>query len=119
MVVLGATRVGKTRFAEILITQDIRVGKVVIVFDPKGDVALLKRMYVECCRAGRQGDFWFFHLGFPEMSDRYSPISSIGRITEVATRVANPLPGEGNSAAFKQFAWLYVNIMPAPHQPWG
>ncbi len=109
--VLGTTRVGKTRLAELLITQDIRRGDVVIVFDPKGDVALLKRMKAEASRAGRSKDFYFFHLGFPELSDRYSPISTYGRITEVATRVANPLPGEGNSAAFKQFVWLYINII--------
>ena len=109
--VLGTTRVGKTRLAELLITQDIRRGEVVIVFDPKGDVTLLKRMYAEACRAGRREQFYFFHLGYPELSDRYSPLSSIGRITEVATRIANPLPGEGNSAAFKQFVWLYVNII--------
>jgi len=109
--VLGTTRVGKTRLAEILITQDIRAGNVVIVFDPKGDVTLLKRMFAEAKRAGREKDFYFFHLGYPEVSDRYNPIASIGRITEVATRVANPLPGEGNSAAFKQFVWLYVNII--------
>lgn len=109
--VLGTTRVGKTRLAEVLITQDIRRGNVVIVFDPKGDVELLQRMYAEASRCGRQKDFWFFHLGFPELSDRYSPISTIGRITEVATRVANALPGEGSSAAFKQFAWLYINII--------
>lgn len=109
--VLGTTRVGKTRLAELLITQDIHRGDVVIVFDPKGDKTLLQRMYAEASRAGRSKDFWFFHLGHPELSDRYSPISSIGRITEVATRVANPLPGEGNSAAFKQFVWLYINII--------
>ena len=109
--VLGTTRVGKTRFAEIWITQDIRAGNVVIVFDPKGDVALLKRMFAEAKRVGREKNFYFFHLGYPEVSDRYNPISSIGRISEVATRVANPLPGEGNSAAFKQFVWLYVNII--------
>lgn len=111
MVVLGTTRVGKTRFAEILITQDIHRGDVVIVVDPKGDVELLKRMYAEAARAGRAKDFWFFHLGYPEISDRYSPVSSIGRITEVATRLANQLPGEGQSAAFKEFVWLYVNIL--------
>jgi conjugal transfer pilus assembly protein TraD len=109
--VLGTTRVGKTRLAELLITQDIRAGNVVIVFDPKGDVELLKRMYAEAKRAGRSDNFYFFHLGYPEMSDRYNPIAAIGRVTEVATRVANPLPGDGNSAAFKQFAWLYVNII--------
>jgi hypothetical protein len=52
MLVLGTTRVGKTRLAEILITQDIRRGDVVIVFDPKGDADLLKRMYAEARRAG-------------------------------------------------------------------
>jgi hypothetical protein len=40
--VLGTTRVGKTRLAELLITQDIRRGEVVIVFDPKGDASLLR-----------------------------------------------------------------------------
>lgn len=111
MVVLGTTRVGKTRLAELLITQDIHRGDVVIVVDPKGDVELLKRMYAEASRAGRSKDFWFFHLGYPEISDRYSSVSSIGRITEVATRIANQLPGEGQSAAFKEFVWLYVNVL--------
>ncbi len=34
---------GKTQLAEILITQDIRRGDVMIVFDPKGDADLLRR----------------------------------------------------------------------------
>ena len=51
--VLGTTRVGKTRLAELLITQDIRRGEVVIVFDPKGDAELLRRMVAEAKRAGR------------------------------------------------------------------
>lgn len=111
MLVLGTTRVGKTRLAELLITQDIRRGDVTIVFDPKGDVQLLKRMYAEASRSGREKDFWFFHLGYPDLSDRYSPISSIGRITEVATRIANALPGEGQSQAFKEFVWLFINVI--------
>ena len=110
-VVLGTTRVGKTRKAELDITQDIHRGDVVIVFDPKGDADLLKRMFAECKRAGREKDFWFFHLGYPEISDKYSPVSTVGRVTEIATRIANALPGEGNSAAFKQFAWGYVNAI--------
>ena len=109
--VLGTTRVGKTRLAEMLITQDIRRGDVVIVFDPKGDVTLLQRMYAEASRCGREKQFYFFHLGFPKVSDRYNPIGTVGRVTEVATRVANPLPSEGSSAAFKQFVWLYVNLI--------
>jgi conjugative coupling factor TraD (TOL family) len=109
--VLGTTRVGKTRLAELLITQDIRRGDVVIVFDPKGDADLLRRIYAETKRAGRLENFYIFHLGFPEISARYNAIGNFSRITEVATRIANQLPNEGNSAAFKEFAWRFVNII--------
>ncbi|MEW8030598.1 MAG: type IV conjugative transfer system coupling protein TraD, partial [Candidatus Thiodiazotropha sp.] len=109
--VLGTTRVGKTRLAEILITQDIRRGDVVIVFDPKGDAGLLRRVYAEAKQAGRTKDFYMFHLGFPQVSARYNAIGNFSRITEVATRIANQLPSEGNSAAFKEFAWRFVNII--------
>jgi len=109
--VLGTTRVGKTRLLELLVTQDIRRGDVVIAFDPKGDEALLRRMYAEAVRAGRENEFYFFHLGYPDRSARYSPIGTYAQITEVATRVANQLPSEGQSAAFKEFVWRYVNVI--------
>ena len=109
--VLGTTRVGKTRLAELLIAQDIRRGDVVIVFDPKGDAGLLKRVYAEAKRNGREQEFLMFHLGYPEASARYNAIGNFSRITEVATRIANQLPREGNSAAFKEFAWRFVNII--------
>jgi len=140
--VLGTTRVGKTRLAELFITQDIRrthrrrrrvqMGRrtqtvhhghrrrrdneqpdheVVIVFDPKGDADLLKRMYVECARAGRLDEFYVFHLGWPDISARYNAVGRFGRISEVATRIAGQLSGEGNSAAFREFAWRFVNII--------
>lgn len=109
--VLGTTRVGKTRLLEIFVTQDIRRGDVVICFDPKGDEALLRRMYAEAVRAGREHEFYFFHLGYPDKSARYSPIGTYAQITEVATRVANQLPGEGQSAAFKEFVWRYINVI--------
>lgn len=110
-IVLGTTRVGKTRLAEILITQDIRRGEVVIVIDPKGDAELMKRVYAEAIRAGRQDAFYLFHLGFPEFSARYNSVGHFTRITEVATRTTNPLPNSGNSAAFREFAWRYTNII--------
>lgn len=115
--VLGTTRVGKTRLAELFITQDIRrrntagEHEVVIVFDPKGDADLLKRMYVEAKRAGRDGEFYVFHLGWPDFSARYNAVGRFGRISEVATRIAGQLSGEGNSAAFREFAWRFVNII--------
>src|SRR5690606_4377538 len=107
--VMGTTRVGKTRLAELFITQDIRrrnaagEHEVVIVFDPKGDADLLKRVYVEAKRAGREGEFYCFHLGWPDISARYNAVGRFGRISEVATRIAGQLSGEGNSAAFRAF----------------
>lgn len=109
--VLGTTRVGKTRLAEILIAQDIARGDVTLVFDPKGDADLMKRVVAEAKRAGRENALYVFHLGFPEFSARYNPIGSFSRITEVATRISNQLPSEGNSAAFREFAWRFSNIV--------
>lgn len=107
--VLGTTRVGKTRLLEVLVTQDIHRGDVTIVFDPKGDKDLLIRMKAEADKAGRP--FIMFHLGYPTESARYNPIGSYSRITEVATRIANQLPSEGQSGAFQQFVWRYVNVL--------
>jgi len=109
--VLGTTRVGKTRLAELFVTQDIRRGEVCIFFDPKGDADLLIRMYVEAKRAGREKEFYVFHLGWPDISARYNAVGRFGRISEVASRIAGQLSGEGDSAAFKEFAWRFVNII--------
>ncbi|CRL66025.1 type IV conjugative transfer system coupling protein TraD [Proteus vulgaris] len=111
MLVLGTTRVGKTRLAELLITQDIQRGNVTIVFDPKGDADLLKRMYAEAHRAGRDNEFYVFHLGWPDISARYNAVGRFSRISEVASRIAGQLSHEGSSAAFKEFAWRFVNII--------
>ena len=109
--VLGTTRVGKTRLAELLITQDIHRNEVVIVFDPKGDIGLLRRIVAEADRANRLQDLIVFHLGYPHLSCRYNPIGRFTRITEVATRIANQLPSEGEAAAFREFAWRFVNVI--------
>jgi conjugative coupling factor TraD (TOL family) len=110
--VLGTTRVGKTRMEEILVTGDIRRGNnCVVVIDPKGDGELFRRMYTEAVRAGRQDDFYFFHLGYPEVSCRYNPVGEFQRITEVAGKTTAQLADSGNSAAFKAFSWRFVNVV--------
>ncbi|MBD2812635.1 conjugative coupling factor TraD, PFGI-1 class, partial [Xenorhabdus sp. Vera] len=92
-------------------TQDIRRGEVVIVFDPKGDADLLRRIWAEAHRAGRGNELSLFHLGWPEISARYNAVGRFGRVSEVASRLAGQLSGEGNSAAFREFAWRFVNIV--------
>jgi conjugative coupling factor TraD (TOL family) len=111
VLVLGTTRVGKTRLLELLATQDIHSGKMTVIIDPKGDADLMLRVYAECARAGRLDDFIMFHLGYPEISARYNGLGSFQRITEVATRATNPLPSAGNSAAFKEFSWRFSNLV--------
>jgi conjugative coupling factor TraD (TOL family) len=109
LLVLGTPGSGKTRLLELLVTQDIHAGHVVIVVDPKGDADLMLRVKAECARAGRE--CLIFHLGYPDISARYNGIGSFSRITEVATRTTNALPSSGNSAAFKEFSWRFTNIV--------
>src|SRR5690554_8200463 len=106
---MGTTRVGKSRLAEILIEQDIRRNEGrVIVFDPKSDPGLLTRMYMAAKRTERTDDYYMCHLGFPEISARYNAIGNFSRITEIAGRISGQLSSEGNSAAFKEFAWRFI-----------
>ncbi len=105
----GTTRVGKSRLLEVLVTQDIRRGGAVVVFDPKGDEGVLRRVYAEAARAGRLSQLYIFHLGYPEISARYNPIGEFARITEIATRIANNMPGGGDSEPFRNFVWQFVN----------
>jgi conjugative coupling factor TraD (TOL family) len=107
--VSGTTRVGKTRLAEIFITQDIRRGDTTVVFDPKGDAELMLRAFVEAKRVGRP--VYIFHLGFPEISCKYNAVGSFGKVTEVAGRISDQLPADGNSAVFRDFAWGFINIV--------
>ena len=110
LVVKGATGVGKTITAGLFITQDIRrKNNCVVVIDPKGDPDLLLTTYTEAVAAGRK--IYVFHLGFPELSARYNGLGSFSRITEIPTRISSPLPGEGDAAAFRDFVWLFVNVI--------
>ena len=109
--VLGTTQVGKTRLLELSVAQDIRRGETVVVFDPKGDADLLRAVREACRLGGREDDFLLFHLGYPELSSRYNGVGQFHRITEVATRVAGQVSGEGQSAVFREFVWRFVNVV--------
>ena len=109
--VLGTTRVGKTRMLEVAAAQDIRRGEAVVVFDPKGDADLLRAMRDACGAAGRTDDFVLFHLGYPEISSRYNGVGQFHRVTEVATRLSGQVAGEGQSAVFREFVWRFTNVV--------
>ena len=111
MAIFGTTGVGKTVLMNMLAQQDIAAGHVTIILDPKGDAALLAGAFDEAVRSGRDKDFHFFHLGFPEASSGYSPIGTFSRVTEVASRLASLLPGDGQSLAFREFVWRLINVI--------
>ena len=108
---LGSNGVGKSRLLEVVVAQDIRGGGPVLIIDPKGDVELLMQAYAAARDSGREADFICFHLAFPELSARYNMFGSFARVTEIASRIRDALPDSGNSAAFAEFAWSYVNTI--------
>ena len=111
VLMLGATRVGKTCEAGVLIGQDIHRGDPVIVMDPKGDLDLLRRVYHEAEKSGKLAKLRIFHLRYPSVSEHYNPIASYDSPGEIATRITEQLPSKGSSEAFKQFAWRFLNTI--------
>jgi len=103
----GTTGSGKTRMCEMLVTQDIHRGNVVIAIDPKGDRDLMNRMKIECARAGRR--FIMFHLAFPKESVRFDSVKNFNRATELPSRITSLIQSEGD--AFTAFAWAVLNAI--------
>ena len=91
---LGATRSGKTRGLELLVTEAIQGEGAVVILDPKGDADLLARCAVEAHRAGRP--FALISPAFPEHSATLNPLSSCITPAEVAMRVQALMPGGGD-----------------------
>ena len=104
LLILGRTRVGKSRLLATLVNQDIRQGKAVLVLDPKGDLSVLQDMFEACEAANRLQDFNIVHAGFPDLSAKYNPLQHYSHISEVATRVVSALPADGESRVFRDVA---------------
>lgn len=68
--VIGATRVGKTRLQELYLMQDIRDGRSVVAIDPKGDGDLHRRIVHEAMKAGRSNDLLYISPFFPQYSNK-------------------------------------------------
>lgn len=98
--VVGTTRAGKTRLYELLTTQIVHRGNVLIILDPKGDRDWENRVRLECKRAGRR--FLYFHPAHPEKSIRLNPLANWNTLSEPATRIGQLIDAEGTFAAF---AW--------------
>lgn len=96
--VFGTTGAGKSRFLEMMIHQAILMGYTVIVIDPKGDKGLVRTTQSACVRAGRQSDYLYFHPGYPEESINLNLLANSTRTDEIASRIADSLPGQGGES---------------------
>ena len=76
-------------------------------------------MYVEAKRAGREGEFYVFHLGWPDISARYNAVGRFGRISEVATRIAGQLSVKATRRVPRVRLAVCQHHRPRPGRSWG
>ncbi|MCX5545411.1 conjugative transfer system coupling protein TraD [Paraburkholderia sp. CNPSo 3076] len=99
----GTTGAGKTRTYEVVSTQVIHLGDVLIIIDPKNDKDWKARVERECARAGRK--FLYFSQAKPLESIRLNPLENWSQPSEIPGRVAQ-LMEEG---PFRDFAFLFID----------
>ncbi len=85
--VAGSTGSGKTDSLILpLFVQDIERGRGALVMDAKGDIETFNKIYYHVKRIGRQKDFLFFSLAYPEKSNTYNPLLR-GNPTELKDKI--------------------------------
>ncbi|MBN3785649.1 conjugative transfer system coupling protein TraD [Burkholderia sp. Ac-20353] len=99
----GTTGAGKTRTYEVISTQVIHLGDVLLIVDPKNDKEWKERVERECARAGRK--FLYFNQAKPSESIRLNPIENWSQPSEIPSRIAQ-LMEEG---PFRDFAFLFID----------
>jgi len=111
-VIAGTTRVGKTRFIELLSYQFIcDREEPLIIIDPKGDDELLNSVYNTCVHVGRKEDFGFFSLAHTSKSFYFNPLLNFGGASDIADRVTSIMPSGGSSEPFVKFSWQVLETV--------
>lgn len=99
----GLPGVGKTVMLTMASTNSLHRGCSVLVVDPKNDPNWRKRLEAEC--KALDVPFYYFSTANPSISVRIDPTKNFTVTTELASRLANTLDGDGDSVAFKAYAW--------------
>jgi conjugal transfer pilus assembly protein TraD len=107
--IVGTTRVGKTRMLDLLIAQAIARNEPVIIIDPKGDHGLSENARRVCEALGKPDSFEFFHPAYPDKSICIDPLRNWNRKTELASRIASLIPSETGADPFTAFGWKVLN----------
>ena len=121
LLILGTTGSGKTRFADLMISQCIMRGDPVVIIDPKGDLEMRDNAQRACdayrayCLEKGLKDpgerFFFFHPAFPEESCRLNLLANSNRDTDITTRITNLIQSKGGFDPFTAFGWLSINAI--------
>lgn len=106
--VYGTNGAGKTTLERLLVAQDIAAEGATFIFDPKNSPALKQTAAAAALAEGKP--FYLFDLADPEASTAYNPLAEYDRVTELAGRLTTGVPNQGDSSAFREYAWLFSNI---------
>ncbi|PZQ48817.1 MAG: conjugal transfer protein [Rhodovulum sulfidophilum] len=104
VLIVGTTGAGKTRLFDLLVTQSVLRGEATIIIDPKGDQELMRNCEAAYQRAGRGGDFSFFHPAFVKESCALDPLANYQRESELASRIAAIIPTDGKDNVFQSYS---------------
>lgn len=96
ILVIGATRVGKTRLEELFLMQDIRDGRSVVVIDPKGDGDLHRRIVYEAAKAGRTSELLYVSPFFPDLSNKMNVLASYYMEEELISHIVSGIKTSGD-----------------------
>ncbi len=73
-IVLGSSGSGKTfSVLEPQVMKAIEEGERVFIIDPKGDMSFRDSVWSMCKKFGREGDFRYFSMSRPELSNSFNP----------------------------------------------
>ncbi len=90
----GSTGVGKTRAAELMVSQDILAGRNVVFIDPKSDLDIYNTIVDTAIKCGRENDLMFLSPIFPEYSIKINPTSHYYMYEEVVEHVMAGVPAD-------------------------
>lgn len=92
--VFGTTRIGKTRLAESIITQDIKKGYNLVIVDPKGDIELFSSVVNVSAQVGRLDDLMLLTPIYPQYSVKLDPLSHYYMIDELVDHVISGIQAQ-------------------------
>jgi len=90
----GTTGIGKSRFMSHMVYQDICAGLNVLLFDPKGDDALLPKVIQAAAETGRLDEVMYVSPIYPDASMKINPLTYFYMPDELVHHVVSGIRSE-------------------------